>query len=114
MAFSAFLPAQVNNFLCLLITAVLNTAANRAFTFGISGRKNVAKDQLSGLFIFVVCWLVTSLSLVGLSWVNPDASATTELIVLTVANVVATVIRFVALRAYFYSFRHRRRIGSGR
>ncbi|XHE36590.1 hypothetical protein PWE41_02190 [Corynebacterium kroppenstedtii subsp. demodicis] len=64
------------------------------------------------MFIFFVCWLVTSLSLVGLSWVNPHASATTELIVLTGANVVATIIRFVALRAYFYSFRRWRRTGS--
>ncbi|WP_296137298.1 hypothetical protein [uncultured Corynebacterium sp.] len=43
---------------------------------------------------------------------NPHASATTELIVLTGANVVATIIRFVALRAYFYSFRRWRRTGS--
>ncbi|WP_296102905.1 hypothetical protein [uncultured Corynebacterium sp.] len=109
MSLSAFLPAQINNFLCLLITTILNTAANRAFTFGISGRKNAARDQLSGLVIFFVCWSVTSLSLMGLAFVDPNASATTELIVLTLANIVATIIRFVALRAYFYSFRRRHR-----
>ncbi|NED68692.1 glycosyltransferase family 2 protein, partial [Streptomyces sp. SID10244] len=34
----SFLGAQVSNFVALAITAVLNTAANRRFSFGIQGR----------------------------------------------------------------------------
>ncbi|KZF11065.1 sugar translocase [Rhodococcus sp. EPR-157] len=93
--------AQAANFLGLLITAVLNTAANRAFTFGVRGSQDAGKHQMQGLIVFGFALLITSGSLVVLHAVLPDASHHIELAVLVVANLVATVCRFVALRWVF-------------
>ncbi|MGW0043747.1 glycosyltransferase [Rhodococcus sp. NPDC003348] len=97
------LGAQAANFTALLITAVLNTAANRAFTFGIRGSEGAARHQLQGLAVFAFGLLLTSGSLFVLHHWAPGASRHVELAVLVVANLVATVSRFVALR---WVFRH--------
>ncbi|MFW0794070.1 bifunctional glycosyltransferase family 2/GtrA family protein [Gordonia sp. CPCC 205515] len=97
----SILGAQVSNFVALAITAVLNTAANRKFSFGISGREGAVKHQLFGLGVFVFGWLVTAGSLAGLHAFAPEASKHVELFVLVVANLVATATRFVGLRWVF-------------
>ncbi|WP_079610351.1 glycosyltransferase [Mycobacteroides abscessus] len=94
---------QAANFLALLITAVLNTSANRFFTFGVRGRRDAAKHQFQGLVIFGIGLALTSGSLVAMHHLVPDASKHVLLIVLTVANLVATLIRFVGLRWVFRS-----------
>lgn len=93
--------AQAANFAGLLITAVLNTAANRAFTFGVRGSGDAGKHQLQGLAIFGIALLMTSGSLAITHVWSPDVSRHVELAVLVVANLVATVCRFVALRWVF-------------
>ncbi|MBK4349120.1 bifunctional glycosyltransferase family 2/GtrA family protein [Lacisediminihabitans changchengi] len=95
-------PGQVANFLALLITAVANTAANRRFTFGVSGRGGAVAHQFQGLVVFGIAWLITSGSLVGLHALRPDASAHAELVVLTAANLFATLLRFVLLRLWVF------------
>ena len=97
----AALGAQVANLLALLITAVLNTAANRAFTFGVRGSKNVARHQIQGLVVFAVGLVLTSGSLLALHAWLPSASKHIELAVLIVANLIATLIRFIGLRWVF-------------
>ena len=99
----SLLGAQAANFTALLITAVLNTTANRAFTFGVRGSANAARHQAQGLAVFGFGLLLTSGSLFVLHRWVPDASRHVELAVLVVANLVATVSRFVALR---WVFRH--------
>nr|HQV20577.1 GtrA family protein [Gordonia sp. (in: high G+C Gram-positive bacteria)] len=95
--------AQVSNFVALGISAVFNTAANRGFSFGVRGTENVVKHQVFGLGIFMFGWVVTAGSLFVLhAWV-PGASKHLELLVLLVANLVATAIRFVGLRWVFRS-----------
>ncbi|WP_370446253.1 GtrA family protein [Cryobacterium sp. Y57] len=96
------MPAQLANSLALLITAVLNTWANRRLTFGVHGRRGAIKHQAQGLVIFGWAWLVTSGSLLGLHVIRADASAQAELIVLTAANLIATVMRFVLLRLWVF------------
>lgn len=93
--------AQAANFSGLLITAVLNTAANRTFTFGVRGPHDAGKHQLQGLIVFGFALLITSGSLVALHTAVPESSHHVELAVLVVANLVATVCRFVALRWVF-------------
>ncbi|WP_328813342.1 bifunctional glycosyltransferase family 2/GtrA family protein [Rhodococcus sp. NBC_00297] len=95
------LGAQGANFVALLVTAVLNTAANRAFTFGVRGSDGAAAHHLQGLAVFAFGWLVTAGSLVALHEWAPGASKHVELLVLVLANLVATVTRFVALRWVF-------------
>ncbi|MEV6072858.1 bifunctional glycosyltransferase family 2/GtrA family protein [Nocardia sp. NPDC052001] len=93
--------AQVANFLALLITAVGNTAANRAFTFGVRGSSQAVSHQLQGLFIFGIGLALTSGSLFALHHWAPDSAVHVELLVLVVANLIATLIRFVGLRWVF-------------
>ena len=80
---------------------VFNTAANRAFTFGIRGRTGVARHQLSGLLVFTFGLAITSGSLFVLHRFDPEVGKVVELSVLVVANLVATLVRFVALRRVF-------------
>ncbi|WP_406603844.1 glycosyltransferase [Nocardia macrotermitis] len=93
--------AQSANFLALLITAIGNTAANRAFTFGVRGSANAVSHQVQGLVIFALTWFLTSGSLFALHHWAPAAAVHLQLFVLVVANLIATLIRFVALRWVF-------------
>ncbi len=97
--------AQAANLTALLLTAIANTAANRAFTFGIRGRTGVARHQLNGLVVFAFCLAITSGSLYVLHRFDPTVGKVVELSVLVVANLVATLIRFVALRRVFSALR---------
>lgn len=95
--------SQGANLVSLLITAVGNTAANRAFTFGVRGRGNAMSHQFQGLAIFAFGLAITSGSLFALHRWAPDAPVAVELTVLVTANLVATLARFVGLR---WVFRH--------
>jgi putative flippase GtrA len=93
--------AQAANLTALLLTAVANTAANRAFTFGVRGRTDAARHQLHGLFVFGFGLAITSGSLFALHRCDAAVSKEFELSVLVVANLVATLVRFIALRRVF-------------
>lgn len=110
LVLQAVVPAQLANFAALLITAVANTWANRRFTFGVSG-PGMVRHQFQGLLVFGIAWALTSGSLLGLHAIVPDASARLQLVVLTVANLVATLVRFVLLRLWV--FRASRRAPAG-
>lgn len=101
LVLQAVVPAQFANFAALLITAVANTWANRRFTFGVSG-PGMVRHQFQGLLVFGIAWALTSGSLLGLHAIVPDASARLQLVVLTVANLVATLVRFVLLRLWVF------------
>ncbi|MET8797874.1 bifunctional glycosyltransferase family 2/GtrA family protein [Nocardia sp. NPDC004568] len=93
--------AQTANFAALLITAIGNTAANRTFTFGVRGQNGMVSHQFQGLLIFGFGLLVTSGSLFALHHWAPGAPVQLELCVLVVANLIATLMRFVGLRWVF-------------
>jgi putative flippase GtrA len=95
------LGAQAANLTALLLTAIGNTAANRAFTFGIRGRAGVTRHHLHGLVVFGFGLAVTSGALFVLHRFDPTVGKVTELAVLVVANLVATLVRFIALRRVF-------------
>ncbi len=95
--FSAF----TANLLALLATAVANTAANRRLTFGVRSREGALGHQLRGLVVFAIGLGVTSGSL----WLLHAAGSThrgAEVLVLTVANLVVTVMRFFAMRSWVF------------
>ncbi|QCB96761.1 glycosyltransferase [Arthrobacter sp. PAMC25564] len=94
--------AQQANFLALLLTAIGNTAANRRFTFGISGPVRLFTQQFQGLVVFLLAWTITSSSLGLLHAVNGSASPGHELLTLTAANILATLLRFVLLRLWVF------------
>jgi putative flippase GtrA len=105
LALHATMGAQAANLTALLLTAIGNTAANRAFTFGIRGRSGVARHQLHGLLVFAFGLAITSGSLYVLHRFDPGVGKVVELSVLVVANLVATLARFVALRRVFGAHR---------
>ena len=98
----SLLGAQLANFLALAITAVANTSANRRFTFGVRERAGAGRHQLQGFGIFLLGLLITSGSLALLHSTAPGAGRWLELGVLVVANLAATVIRFLLLRGWVF------------
>jgi putative flippase GtrA len=100
--------AAAANAAALAVTAVANTAANRHFTFGVSGREQLVRQYAMGMGVFALTLLLTSGALWALNLIKPDASHGLELLVLTLANVAATLTRYVALR--FHVFANGRRV----
>ena len=94
--------AQTANLLALLLTAIANTAANRRFTFGVRGTARVARHQLEGLVVFGIALAVTSGSLAALHLLAGQPHHAVELAVLVIANLAATVVRFVLLRGWVF------------
>jgi len=94
--------AYAANLLALVITAVGNTAANRRLTFGVRGSAGATTHQLQGLIVFALGLALTSGALAALhTWV-PAATQAVELLVLIVANALATLLRFVAYRSWIF------------
>ncbi len=94
--------AQIANFLALAITAVANTTANRRLTFGVRGRKDVVRHQFQGFGVFLLGLAITSGSLVVLHGMSPEPSNLVEITVLVIANLFATVVRFLLLRSWVF------------
>jgi glycosyltransferase involved in cell wall biosynthesis len=94
------LPATIANALSLLLTAIGNTAANRRFTFLAHRNGTASRDHLGGLAAFGIALGLTTLAIAALHLVAPDASRMLELIALVIANLVATTVRFLLLRAW--------------
>jgi putative flippase GtrA len=96
------LSAQGANALALLVTAIGNTAANRRLTFGIVGPNRRVRQQLQGLGVFAVGLGVTS----GALWLFEEMLGAdhpvAEIVVLTVANLLVTIGRFVAMRGWIF------------
>ncbi|BEP13064.1 bifunctional glycosyltransferase family 2/GtrA family protein [Acidothermaceae bacterium B102] len=97
--------AQAANFIALLVTAIGNTAANRRLTFGVRGA-GAAKHQLQGLIVFGLGLALTSGSLAALHARSTAPSRGLEAAVLVGANLAATVLRFVLLRAWVFRASH--------
>ncbi|GAA4776531.1 bifunctional glycosyltransferase family 2/GtrA family protein [Actinomycetospora chlora] len=106
--FRGVLGPQPSNLLALVITAIANTAANRRLTFGVRGRRHAGRSQVEGLVVFGLGLVLTSGSLALLGVLAPAASHAVELAVLVVANLVATLLRFVAYRAWVFHPRRQR------
>ena len=106
--------AALANAIALALTAIGNTAANRRFTFGVSGCPRVARHHAEGLIVFGIALAVTSGALGLLHALAPDAHHVTELAVLVGANLVATVMRFVLLRGWVFHPGRNREEGTSR
>ncbi|MFC8731390.1 glycosyltransferase [Luteimicrobium sp. NPDC057192] len=94
---------QWANFLALAVTAVLNTGLNRRHTFGIRGRAGAARHHGQGLLVFGLGWALTAGSLAVLHQAAPGASGFAQLVVLCVANLCATLLRFVLFRSWVFA-----------
>ncbi|MGA5068803.1 glycosyltransferase [Streptomyces exfoliatus] len=93
---------QAANAGALLVSAVANTAANRRLTFGVRGRDRAVRHQAQGLVVFAIGLALTSGSLAALGAATGDPAHSTELAVLIVANLAATVLRFLLFRLWVF------------
>ena len=66
--------SQLANGIALVIATLANTGINRAWTFGISGRKRLAIHHGQALVIFAITYAATTLALALLGVVAPGAS----------------------------------------
>jgi putative flippase GtrA len=99
--------AQPANLVALGVTAIANTAANRRVTFGIRGGPGAGRAQAQGLVVFALGLALTSGTLAGLHAITPTPARGTEVLLLVVANALATLLRFVLLRGWVFRTPHR-------
>jgi putative flippase GtrA len=96
-----WMPALAANLLALVLTTLGNTAANRRLTFGVRGPRHAVRHQLQGLVVLAAGLAVTS----GALWLLHAGGSThpgAEVLVLTVANLAVTAMRFVAMRTWVF------------
>ena len=96
------LGTQLSNVVALLVATVLNTAANRWWTFEVRGPDGIARHHLQSLTIFAVTWAFSSGALALLAVWTPHASTTFAALTIAAANVVSTALRFVAMRSWIF------------
>ncbi|MFI5610562.1 glycosyltransferase [Amycolatopsis sp. NPDC051903] len=99
--------SQAANFTALLLTAIANTAVNRRVTFGVRGRGGATRHQFEGLLVFGLGLALTSGSLAVLNHTT-HPGLVLETTVLVLANLAATVLRFLLLRGWVFNPRRRR------
>ncbi|WP_248962725.1 bifunctional glycosyltransferase family 2/GtrA family protein [Sphaerisporangium perillae] len=104
-ALREIMTAVLANAIALLVTALANTAANRRFTFGVTGSAGALRHQVEGLAAFLVGLALTT----GVLALLPEAASRwVELAGVIVANALATLVRFMLLRAWVFSPRRRK------
>ncbi|MFC6090911.1 glycosyltransferase [Saccharothrix lopnurensis] len=96
--------AQGANLVALLVTAIGNTAANRRFTFGVRGRRHAGRHQFEGLLVLALGLGLTSGALALAHRIAPPGGHA-ELAAVVVANLPATVLRFLLLRNWVFRLR---------
>ena len=102
------LGATSANAIALAITAVGNTLANRAFTFGVRGRAGLERQLSMGFVVYVITVALATGALAVLHALQPDPSRALEVTVLVAASTCATVTRYVALRMWVFAHRPQR------
>jgi len=101
---TAVLPsAQTANLLALLVATVANTAANRRWTFGVRGRQGLGRQHLQALTVFGLTWAMSSLALLLVGSITASPGAALQTAAIAVANVAATMVRFVAMRQWIFN-----------
>ena len=99
----ALMPAVAANALALLVTALGNTAANRRFTFDVTGAEGAVRHHLHGLALFGAGLALSSAALTLLHLAEPAPTRGLEVAVLVLANLVTTALRFVGMRWWVFA-----------
>ncbi|GCB47169.1 glycosyl transferase [Streptomyces sp. NL15-2K] len=96
-------PPLAANALALLVTAVANTAANRRWTFGLTGPRDALRHQVEGGLAFVIGLVLSTATLALVRSAVPHASRSAELLALVGANVLASAARFLLMRVWVFN-----------
>ncbi|MGK5551500.1 glycosyltransferase [Actinomadura kijaniata] len=97
------------NAVSLVVTTVGNTAANRRFTFGVTGTRGAFRHQVEGGLAFLIGLALSTGGLALLHALAPGSSRAVELLALVTANGLATLVRFLLMRAWIFHPRRLRR-----
>lgn len=92
---------HVANVTALLICTVLNTWVNQRFTFDASGHSGGRAAHVQSLAILAVTLAVTTAALALEHHLWPGAGTALDTVTVTVANALATVVRFLTFRRIF-------------
>ena len=95
-------PSQLANGAALVLATLFNTALNRAWTFGVSGRRRLVSHHGQALVIFAITYAATTAALAVLGAVAPDAGTVVQTAVVAAANVLSTAARFVAMQRWIF------------
>ncbi len=90
------------NFTALLVTAVGNTWANRRLTFGHVGGDGAIREFAESGVVFVLGLAVSSVGLALLHQVWGSSEVFVEIMTVLFSGVLATVMRFVLMRAWVF------------
>ena len=99
----AVFPAYMANTVALAATAIANTAANRRYTFGVRGSSNALRHQIEGGVAFLIGLALTNGALAVLHAASATPAHTVELAALIAANAMATLVRFLLMRAWVFN-----------
>ena len=94
--------SQLANGVALVIATVVNTGLNRAWTFGVTGRRKLVSHHSQALVIFAITYAATTLALGLLGVLAPSAGTLGQTAVVAVANVLSTAVRFVAMQRWIF------------
>ena len=94
-----FVDPVLANVAALVLATAANTAVNRHFTFGITGRDNWWRHQAKGYAVLGIALLITTATAALLP---SGLSRGVELAALTAANLFATLVRFVLFRHWIF------------
>ena len=97
------LGAAPANAAALAITAVANTQANRAITFGVRGREGLVRHQAQGFVVFLLTLGLSTVALWTLDVIDPGPPSGVQATVLVLANLGATVSRYIAMRWWIFA-----------
>ena len=92
-------PTQLANLTALVIAAVVNTTANRWWTFQVRG-PGMWRHQAQGLAILALTWAATAsaLGLLAITW--PHAPAVVSTLAVGAATLACTVLKFWVMRLW--------------
>lgn len=93
------------NDVALALTAVANTTANRRLTFGIRGRESMVRHQVAAFGVFLIALAFTNGALALLHSFDAHPARLLEAAALVLANLVATLSRYVALSSWVFRAR---------
>ncbi len=91
------------NLVALAATAVANTAANRRYTFGVTGRAGAARHQIQGAVAFVAGLAASTFGLALLHALVSDPAPLAEALTALIAGAVGTAIRYLLFRHWIFA-----------
>jgi putative flippase GtrA len=93
---------QPANLTALVLATLGNTAANRRWTFGVTGATSRGRHHVQALLVFALTWALSAAALWGLPHLWPDPSTAVSTIAVGASMALSTVVRFVLMRTWIF------------